>query len=164
VHYAFYPGPVLRESWGMTVWMSGRISIGIKCRSRRWAIANALDDPIPLPGSRHHITLRDAATFITKLPKAKHDAPEWRVAVEALMLVAEKLAWIARHARWAAGRQRPSQGARPRRNIGSSDRHFSQRFACACGNGIGGHSLGGDLNVGALQCVGGWSSGRCTRA
>jgi hypothetical protein len=30
------------------------------------------------------ITLRDAALFITKLPKAEHDAEEWQAATEAL--------------------------------------------------------------------------------
>ncbi|WMT73424.1 hypothetical protein [Bradyrhizobium sp. Ash2021] len=45
------------------------------------------DDPIPLPDGRQIVTLRDAATYITKLPKAEHDAPEWRAAIEALMLV-----------------------------------------------------------------------------
>jgi hypothetical protein len=35
------------------------------------------DDPIPLPNGRRLVTLRDAATFITKLPKAEHDAEEW---------------------------------------------------------------------------------------
>jgi hypothetical protein len=37
------------------------------------------DDPIPLPGGRQLVTLEDAGTFITKLPKAEHSAPEWRV-------------------------------------------------------------------------------------
>lgn len=49
----------------------------------------AFDDPIPLPDGRKLITLCDAATYITKLPKQKHDAPEWQAAIEALMLVAE---------------------------------------------------------------------------
>jgi hypothetical protein len=30
---------------------------------------------------------RRAANYITKLPKAKHEAPEWQDAMEALMLV-----------------------------------------------------------------------------
>ncbi len=34
-------------------------------------------------------TLRDAANYITQLPKKEHDAPRWRAAIEALMLVAE---------------------------------------------------------------------------
>jgi hypothetical protein len=47
------------------------------------------DDPIPLPDGRQLVTLRDAATYITTLPKAEHDAPEWQHAMEALLLVAE---------------------------------------------------------------------------
>jgi hypothetical protein len=35
------------------------------------------------------ITKCDAALFITKLPKAEHDAEEWRAAMQALLLVAE---------------------------------------------------------------------------
>jgi hypothetical protein len=35
------------------------------------------------------VTLRDAALYITKLPKAEHDAEEWQAAMEALMLVVE---------------------------------------------------------------------------
>jgi hypothetical protein len=46
------------------------------------------DDPIDLPDGRKLITLRDAATYITKLPKAEHEAPEWQAAMQALMLVA----------------------------------------------------------------------------
>jgi hypothetical protein len=34
-------------------------------------------------------TLRDATQYITKLPKAEHDADEWQAAMEALLLVAE---------------------------------------------------------------------------
>jgi hypothetical protein len=48
------------------------------------------NDQISLPGARQLITLRDAATFITKVLKCEHDdAPEWRAAIEVLMLVAE---------------------------------------------------------------------------
>jgi hypothetical protein len=38
---------------------------------------------------RKLVTLRDAALYITKLPKAEHDTEEWRTAMEALLLVAE---------------------------------------------------------------------------
>jgi hypothetical protein len=48
------------------------------------------EDPIDLPRGRKLLTLRDAATYITKLPKAEHDAPEWQAAMEALILVAEE--------------------------------------------------------------------------
>jgi hypothetical protein len=46
-------------------------------------------DPIKLPGRKPLVTLREAALYITKLPKAEHDAEEWQAAMEALMLVAE---------------------------------------------------------------------------
>ena len=46
------------------------------------------DDPIPLPRSRRLVTLEDAGKYITKLPKAEHEAAEWQTAMEALILVA----------------------------------------------------------------------------
>ena len=52
-----------------------------------------------LPGGRKLVTLRDAALYITELPKPEHDADEWQAAMEALLLVAEHdgptmFAWI----------------------------------------------------------------------
>jgi hypothetical protein len=47
------------------------------------------DDPIPLPRGRQLVTLQDAGTYITTLPKAEHEAAEWQAAMEALILVAE---------------------------------------------------------------------------
>jgi hypothetical protein len=44
------------------------------------------DEPIPLP--KELVTLKDAGTYITKLPKAEHTAAEWQTAMEALILVA----------------------------------------------------------------------------
>jgi hypothetical protein len=35
------------------------------------------------------VTLRDAGNYITKLPKAEHDADEWQTAMEAMLLVVE---------------------------------------------------------------------------
>ena len=54
---------------------------------RGWS--RSFDDPIPLPGDGQLRTLSDAANYITKLPKAKHNAPVWQAAIEALILVAE---------------------------------------------------------------------------
>jgi hypothetical protein len=34
------------------------------------------EEPIPLPRGRQLVTLEDAGKFITKLPKAEHEAPE----------------------------------------------------------------------------------------
>jgi len=49
----------------------------------------SFDDPISLPRGRQLITLQDAGTHITKLPKAEHAAAEWQAAMEALILVEE---------------------------------------------------------------------------
>jgi hypothetical protein len=46
-------------------------------------------EPIELPKGKKPITLRDAALYITKLPKAEHDAEERQAAMQALLLVAE---------------------------------------------------------------------------
>lgn len=46
------------------------------------------EEPIPLPGGHHLVTLEDAGDYITKLPKAVHEAKEWQAAMEALILVA----------------------------------------------------------------------------
>jgi hypothetical protein len=38
------------------------------------------DEPIPLPRGRQIITLRDAALYITNLPKAEHEVAVWHAA------------------------------------------------------------------------------------
>jgi hypothetical protein len=48
------------------------------------------DDPIPLPDGRTLVTLRDAATYITELPKKESAASEWQTAIETLMRAAER--------------------------------------------------------------------------
>jgi hypothetical protein len=50
----------------------------------------AFDDPIQLPDGRTLVTLHDAATYITGLPKKEAAEPEWQAAIEALMLVADR--------------------------------------------------------------------------
>jgi hypothetical protein len=42
-----------------------------------------------LPRGRQLITLKDAANYIQKLPKAEQDLEEWQAAVEAMLLVVE---------------------------------------------------------------------------
>jgi hypothetical protein len=49
----------------------------------------AFDEPTPLPRGRHLVTLKDAAEYIQKLPKAEQQIAEWQAAVEALLLVVE---------------------------------------------------------------------------
>jgi hypothetical protein len=53
------------------------------------AWSRAFDDPIPLPRGRQIVTLKDAANYIQKLPKAEQDLEEWQAAVEVLLLVVE---------------------------------------------------------------------------
>jgi hypothetical protein len=45
------------------------------------------EDPIPLTNGRQLVTLKDAADYITKLPKKESDLPEWQTAIEVLLLV-----------------------------------------------------------------------------
>jgi hypothetical protein len=51
--------------------------------------SRAFDDRIPLPRSRQLVTLKDAANYIQRLPKAEQDLEEWQAAVEALLLVVD---------------------------------------------------------------------------
>ena len=44
------------------------------------------EDHIVLPDGRKLVTLRDAANYVTKLPKKESELPEWQTAIEALML------------------------------------------------------------------------------
>jgi len=48
------------------------------------------NERIPLPNGKPLVTLRDAAQYIMKLPKAEYDAPEWLIATQALLLIAER--------------------------------------------------------------------------
>jgi hypothetical protein len=54
---------------------------------RRWG--RPFEEPIEIDG-RKLVTLRDAGEYITALPKKEHDAPAWRAAMEALLLVIER--------------------------------------------------------------------------
>jgi hypothetical protein len=47
------------------------------------------EDPILLPRGRQLVTLQDAGTYITKLPKEDHATAEWQAAMESLLLVVE---------------------------------------------------------------------------
>ena len=53
-------------------------------------MSRRLLDPIEVPGGKPLVTLRDAAQYIIKLPKAERDADEWQAAMQALMPVAEQ--------------------------------------------------------------------------
>jgi hypothetical protein len=70
-----------------------RMALGPSSTKRAGAISargwkRPFENPIPLPRGRQLVTLEDAGNYITKFPKAEHEAPEWQAAMEALMLVA----------------------------------------------------------------------------
>jgi hypothetical protein len=75
-------------------------------------------DPIELPNGRKLITLRDAALYITELPKAEHDAPEWQTATDILLTTAER-GWPEMFAHIAVmqalNKRQPKPAAAPRR-------------------------------------------------
>ena len=47
------------------------------------------DDPIPLPRGRQLVTLKDAADYIMKLPKAGPNHERWQTAIHCLIGAAE---------------------------------------------------------------------------
>jgi hypothetical protein len=53
----------------------------------KWS--SEFEDPIVLADGQKLVTLRDAATYITKLPKAEQDLEIWQIAVEHLIRAAE---------------------------------------------------------------------------
>jgi hypothetical protein len=56
----------------------------------RTRLGREFDDPAELPNGRALVTLHDAATYITDLPKKESAAPEWQTAIPELMLAVER--------------------------------------------------------------------------
>ena len=54
-------------------------------RSSGWG--RKFDEPIALADGDKLVTLRDAANYITGLPKKESGLPEWQAAIEVLMLI-----------------------------------------------------------------------------
>jgi hypothetical protein len=82
------------------------------------------EDPIPLPGGRELFTLKDAADYITSLPKKESDLPDWQVAIEALMLgVAKRPTMMARIAVMKALNRHVERAFNPDRK----DTHWGKR-------------------------------------
>ena len=48
--------------------------------------STAFEDPIVLPDGRQLLTLKDAADYVTKLPKEQSDLAQWQIAIQALMV------------------------------------------------------------------------------
>jgi hypothetical protein len=56
-------------------------------RGTNWS--REFDEPIPVQKGKPLVTLRDAAEYITALPKSQHQAQEWQAAMAALLVVVE---------------------------------------------------------------------------
>jgi hypothetical protein len=54
---------------------------------RGWS--RPFDDPISLPDGRQLLTLKDAADYVMKLPKAEQNLEEWQTAIHCLIGAAE---------------------------------------------------------------------------
>jgi hypothetical protein len=61
--------------------------LGLLGDSLAWS--RKFEDPIPLPRGREIITLKDAANYIMKLPKAEQNLEQWQTATKALIMAAE---------------------------------------------------------------------------
>jgi hypothetical protein len=72
----------MRPSWGAPLF--GQFLAVISLISR---VAHSVRQ-CTVPKVFRVVTLKDAGTYITKLPTAEHSAPEWQAAMEALLLVA----------------------------------------------------------------------------
>ena len=90
--------------------------------------SRAFDDPIILPNGREVFTLQDAGNYITKLPKATQERPEWQRAAKTLMRTAEgrgllMFAYIGMMQALHAGKPEPS--TTPRRKPAKKHRIVS---------------------------------------
>jgi hypothetical protein len=47
--------------------------------------STAFDDPITLPNGRQFVTLKDAADYIQRLPKAEQKVEQWQTAIHCLI-------------------------------------------------------------------------------
>ena len=83
------------------------------------------DEPIQPPKGKALTTLKDAAVYIMKLPKAKQNSPEWQAATEALLMAAEGRGPLM-HAH--VGMMLALHGAKPIPEYDSSkERHWGRR-------------------------------------
>jgi len=92
------------------------------------------DHPVLLPRGAPARTLRDAAEYIRKLPKAQHDRPEWRLAIQMLIDAAENRGPMLFARMASCGRWRPKENLQSvcetaRRRIGGREPALSSSAA-----------------------------------
>ena len=87
--------------------------------------SRAFEDPIQPPKGKPLVTLKDAAAYIMKLPKAKQRSPEWQAAGEAVIMAAEDRGPLM-HAH--VGMMRALHGAKPIPEYSASkEKHWGRR-------------------------------------
>jgi hypothetical protein len=86
--------------------------------------STSFEDPIILPDGRQLLTLKDAADYITNLPKAEQNQPEWQVAIHCLIGAAEARDFLM-HAR--IGILRALNADEPREFTESNGHHWDKR-------------------------------------
>ena len=64
------------RAWGSRHRLGGIAPLRQSYPALSWSVE--FDDPIELPDGPKLLTLRDAAEYVTKLPKAEHVAPSGR--------------------------------------------------------------------------------------
>jgi hypothetical protein len=89
---------------------------------RGWS--RPFDDPIPVPDGRQLLTLKDAADYVMKLPKAEQDLEEWQTAIHCLIGAAEHRDFLM-HAR--IGMLRALNRNAERTLTGRKDSHWGKR-------------------------------------
>ena len=73
------------------------------------------EDPVVLADGRKLITLKDAADYVMKLPKAEQKHEKWEAAIEALIMAAEDRGPATPCADRHAARPEPQRRARVQR-------------------------------------------------
>jgi hypothetical protein len=89
------------------------------------AWSRRFDDPVVPPKGKPLLTLKDAAAYLLKMPKAKQQSPEWQAATEAVMMAAEDRGPLMHT---CVGMMRALHGAKPIPEYDSSkERHWGKR-------------------------------------
>jgi hypothetical protein len=101
----------------------------VDCRLDNSGWHREFDEPIPLPDGRRLFTLRDAAGYITGLPRKKAALTKWQAAIESLMLVVEH-GGPTMFARIGILRAQ-NRGHVRELNPDSEDHHWGRRKSCA---------------------------------
>ena len=76
----------LRHSFGLGEFLVARVS---RCVELPMSWDRPFRDPIEVPNGGLLVSLRDAGTYIARLPKEEHEATEWQTAMHCLIEAAD---------------------------------------------------------------------------